>query len=459
MPQPAKGARLGGSAAHEKLLLANLAKSLFEHGRITTTEAKARRLRPVAERLITKAKKGDIHNRRLVLQTITDKSVVHTLFTEIAPAVREPPGWLHPHHQDRQPSWRQRPDGRHRAGRGPDRGSRPPSVRPRPPPSAPSRTTPARTRPPSTRPGRGRRGRRRRRRAGRGVQGRLSVLQVCGRARIPSGGAGPFRVAACSAEDAAGVSDDGGSPVSYGSGWTWPTTARTSPAGRKQRGRRTVQGELEDALRDGAAAAGAGRADGRRAHRRGRARARAGRARRPARGRSGPSTSGQAAAPAGRAAAAGRAGLAGRRGAGGLQRALLGDLAAVRLPGRRPPRRGRPAAARPRAVARPAGGRGRDERGRRAAARASTTSPRTARSARARRPSAPCWSCAGSGRARRASLAATVRADAFCHNMVRALVGAMLLVGDGHRPVDFPGEVLAGRVRHSGGATWCGRTA
>ncbi|MFJ8664596.1 50S ribosomal protein L17 [Streptomyces sp. NPDC003027] len=92
MPKPAKGARLGGSAAHEKLLLANLAKSLFEHGRITTTEAKARRLRPVAERLITKAKKGDIHNRRLVLQTITDKGVVHTLFTEIAPRYSERPG-------------------------------------------------------------------------------------------------------------------------------------------------------------------------------------------------------------------------------------------------------------------------------------------------------------------------------------------------------------------------------
>ena len=76
MPQPAKGARLGGSAAHEKLLLANLAKSLFEHGRITTTEAKARRLRPVAERLITKAKKGDIHNRRQVLATITDKGAL-----------------------------------------------------------------------------------------------------------------------------------------------------------------------------------------------------------------------------------------------------------------------------------------------------------------------------------------------------------------------------------------------
>ncbi len=92
MPKPAKGARLGGSAAHERQLLANLARSLFEHGRITTTEAKARRLRPVAERLITKAKKGDIHNRRLVLRTITDKSIVHTLFTEIAPRYENRPG-------------------------------------------------------------------------------------------------------------------------------------------------------------------------------------------------------------------------------------------------------------------------------------------------------------------------------------------------------------------------------
>ncbi|MFE0578884.1 MULTISPECIES: 50S ribosomal protein L17 [unclassified Streptomyces] len=92
MPRPAKGARLGGSAAHEKHLLANLAKALFEHGRITTTEAKARRLRPYAERLVTKAKKGDIHNRRLVLQTITDKSIVHTLFTEIAPRYENRPG-------------------------------------------------------------------------------------------------------------------------------------------------------------------------------------------------------------------------------------------------------------------------------------------------------------------------------------------------------------------------------
>ena len=92
MPKPTKGARLGGSAAHEKLLLANLAKSLFEHGRITTTEAKARRLRPYAERLVTKAKKGDLHNRRQVLQVITDKSIVHTLFTEIGPRYENRPG-------------------------------------------------------------------------------------------------------------------------------------------------------------------------------------------------------------------------------------------------------------------------------------------------------------------------------------------------------------------------------
>ncbi|WP_405880306.1 50S ribosomal protein L17 [Streptomyces sp. NBC_01136] len=92
MPKPTKGARLGGSAAHEKLLLANLAKSLFEHGRITTTEAKARRLRPYAERLVTKAKKGDLHNRRQVLSVITDKSIVHTLFTEIGPRYENRPG-------------------------------------------------------------------------------------------------------------------------------------------------------------------------------------------------------------------------------------------------------------------------------------------------------------------------------------------------------------------------------
>ncbi|WP_134738185.1 50S ribosomal protein L17 [Nocardioides sp. 503] len=92
MPKPTKGPRLGGSPAHQRLILANLASQLFEHGRITTTEAKARALRPHAEKLITKAKKGDLHNRRMVLKTIRDKSVVHTLFTEIAPTFSERPG-------------------------------------------------------------------------------------------------------------------------------------------------------------------------------------------------------------------------------------------------------------------------------------------------------------------------------------------------------------------------------
>ena len=92
MPTPTKGARLGGSPAHQKIILANLATQLFEHGRITTTEAKARRLRPLAEKLITKAKRGDIHSRRLVLTTVKDKGVVHVLFTEIAPTFADREG-------------------------------------------------------------------------------------------------------------------------------------------------------------------------------------------------------------------------------------------------------------------------------------------------------------------------------------------------------------------------------
>ena len=92
MPKPKKGPRLGGSPAHQRLIVSNLATQLFEHGRITTTEAKARVLRPVAEKLITKARKGDLHNRREVLKTIHDKSVVHTLFTEIGPSFAERPG-------------------------------------------------------------------------------------------------------------------------------------------------------------------------------------------------------------------------------------------------------------------------------------------------------------------------------------------------------------------------------
>jgi large subunit ribosomal protein L17 len=85
MPTPTKGARLGGGPAHERLMLANLATALFEHGKITTTEAKAKRLRPLAERLITFAKRGDLHARRRVMTVVRDKGVVHELFTEIGP--------------------------------------------------------------------------------------------------------------------------------------------------------------------------------------------------------------------------------------------------------------------------------------------------------------------------------------------------------------------------------------
>ncbi len=92
MPTPTKGHRLGGSPAHERHILANLATALFQHGRITTTEAKAKRLRPVAERLITFAKRGDLHARRRVLTVVTDKGVVHQLFTEIAPEFSERDG-------------------------------------------------------------------------------------------------------------------------------------------------------------------------------------------------------------------------------------------------------------------------------------------------------------------------------------------------------------------------------
>ncbi len=97
MPKPKKGPRLGGGAAHQRLILSNLATALFEHGRITTTEAKARLLRPYAEKLITKAKKAHagenpLHQRREVLKVIRDKGVVHSLFEDIAPTFSERPG-------------------------------------------------------------------------------------------------------------------------------------------------------------------------------------------------------------------------------------------------------------------------------------------------------------------------------------------------------------------------------
>jgi large subunit ribosomal protein L17 len=92
MPTPTKGPRLGGSPAHERLMLANLATSLFRHGKITTTETKAKRLRPLAERLVTFAKRGDLHSRRRVLTVIRDKDVVYALFDEIAPRYTNRPG-------------------------------------------------------------------------------------------------------------------------------------------------------------------------------------------------------------------------------------------------------------------------------------------------------------------------------------------------------------------------------
>lgn len=92
MPSPSKGPRLGGGPAHERLILANLATALFAHDSITTTEAKAKRLRPLAERLVTFAKRGDLHARRRVLSVIGDKEVVHVLFTEIAPLVADRAG-------------------------------------------------------------------------------------------------------------------------------------------------------------------------------------------------------------------------------------------------------------------------------------------------------------------------------------------------------------------------------
>jgi len=92
MPTPTKGPRLGGSPAHERLMLANLATSLFKHGKIQTTETKARRLRPLAEQLITRAKRGDLHSRRQVLTVVKDKDVVYALFDQIAPRYANRPG-------------------------------------------------------------------------------------------------------------------------------------------------------------------------------------------------------------------------------------------------------------------------------------------------------------------------------------------------------------------------------
>ncbi|WBF62674.1 50S ribosomal protein L17 [Propionibacterium freudenreichii] len=92
MPKPTKGPRLGGSPSHQRIILANLATQLFEHGKITTTQTKARRVQPFAEQLITKAKRGDLHSRRLTAKTVKDKFVLHRLFDEIAPTMAEREG-------------------------------------------------------------------------------------------------------------------------------------------------------------------------------------------------------------------------------------------------------------------------------------------------------------------------------------------------------------------------------
>ena len=92
MPRPRKGPRFGGSPAHDRLIMANLATDLFMHEKVTTTEAKAKALRPVAEKLITKARKGDLHARRVVLKTITDKAAVARLFEDVAPRYEDRPG-------------------------------------------------------------------------------------------------------------------------------------------------------------------------------------------------------------------------------------------------------------------------------------------------------------------------------------------------------------------------------
>ena len=248
MPKPTKGARLGGSAAHEKLLLANLAKSLFEHGRITTTEAKARRLRPYAERLVTKAKKGDLHNRRQVLQVITDKSIVHTLFTEIGPRYENRPGGytritkIGNRRGDNAPmavielvealTVAQQATGEAEAAtKRAAKDAEPPRPRPtRPRPRTPRSRTPPRLR-------------------GRGVEGRLrhSPARVSG--SVPFGGGPAFALRGRGCRVRGQVSDEARARVRPGAAGPVVRRDRVLRVGQAGRGRRTVQGEIEDALR------------------------------------------------------------------------------------------------------------------------------------------------------------------------------------------------------------------
>ena len=116
MPAPKKGPRLGGSPSHQRKMLSNLAASLIEEEEITTTVARAKLLRPYVEKMITKARRGDLHARRLVLRKIQDTEVVTKLFDEIGPRYEASSRWLHPHHQARSSSGRRCRDGDHRAG-------------------------------------------------------------------------------------------------------------------------------------------------------------------------------------------------------------------------------------------------------------------------------------------------------------------------------------------------------
>ena len=229
MPTPTKGARMGGSPAHQKHILANLATSLFEHGKITTTEARARRLRPYAEKLITLAKRGDMHARRQVVTVITPNRRVDARGPHRPqPVHRDRPGhgrpsrWVHPDHEDRPPQGRRRPDGRDRAGQGRGcarasraavRGAgRPPPRLPRPPPRRlrqsrrprtlrprPRRPRPPRSRTPRPRTaprprGRRGRGRRTRPRTSRRPNASGSCKQQTGSSRLVSC---PFRFRRC----------------------------------------------------------------------------------------------------------------------------------------------------------------------------------------------------------------------------------------------------------------------
>ena len=117
MRHRSKTAKLKRNASHRKALLSNLACSLIEHGRIKTTLGKAKALRPVAEKLVTLAKRDDLHSRRLAIAFLHQKDTVKKLFSEVAPAVEGPPGRLLPDHQARRPHERLRPDGHHRVGR------------------------------------------------------------------------------------------------------------------------------------------------------------------------------------------------------------------------------------------------------------------------------------------------------------------------------------------------------